>query len=195
VTDHAVTRTLHYNIWLYRLRPTPYGPPTGVILIQHRHAQRPAAARSRIGRLLPSRAPPLRHWTALLTALAFIFQLTLVERHFEPLFPKSALTEFSASKSVAPANALSPANSEANAKSLTSRGERPLGPSTGQPDDDCPLCQFLALGTATDFPHDAIALLRAAPAVATPPPADHAQPRQHARGAHQPRAPPSPTIA
>jgi hypothetical protein len=138
-----------------------------------RAAQRPrsSAADRRGGayaRALP--ALNLRTLSALAVALALFLQLALAERHFEPLFSGSPVVTLQ----------------KADGTPVT-----PVAPFTGAPVDDCAVCQFLALGAATDVPHESIELLRPAISAATPPSVDRAAPRTSACGSHQPRAPPA----
>jgi hypothetical protein len=114
---------------------------------------------------------PARPVFALLVALALVLQLAIAERHFHTLFE--------------------PLPAGASATIANGDDSVPLSPLTGPQDDDCAQCQLLALGTATDVPHESIGWPREAHG-ATPVPADHASLRQHARGSHQARAPPSP---
>jgi len=108
---------------------------------------------------------------ALLAALVLVFQTALAERHFEPIVG-------------------GPVTTLANG-----HGTTPVVPLTSVPDGDCALCQFLALGIATDVPHDSIDWLYAVIEDRPLASVDHAKPRQRSRGTHQARAPPSPALA
>jgi hypothetical protein len=133
------------------------------------HATRAAASRLLTKHSIP--ALTRRTLLALLVALTLVFQTALAERHFEPIVGGLVTTL------------------------VNGNGTTPVAPLTGVPDDDCALCQFLALGIATDVPHDSIDWLRAAAEDKPLASFAHSKPRQQSRGSHQARAPPSPTLA
>jgi hypothetical protein len=109
----------------------------------------------------------LRALTALGIALALFLQLAVSERHFEPLFSSSPVT------------------------SLSSAGGAATVPLTGAPIDDCAVCQFLALGAATDVPLESTDWQLAVADSSLPPAHQGLATGSGDRDSHQPRAPPA----